>query len=261
VARDHGRHLVEHEHFPAEKVIVIPNGVDVTRFQARSHDRARTRSRLGLPDAAPVAILVAALRPEKNHARFLRVASLIRKRVPHARFVVVGEGHLRQQLESLAQELSLAEVTHFLGSRGDIPELLTASDVFLLTSDNEASPVSILEAMACGLPVVASDVGSIHETVIQGVTGYRVPKDLEEEFANRTAELLLDRPTALAMGIEGRQHVVERSSVAKMVDGYRELLERLYQSKAERPAAQVSASPRDGQLPVPRTIANLSNSR
>ncbi len=174
VAGPHGRYLAEHEGCPAHKVRVVPNGVDVQRFHPRWPSQS-LREELGLAPAAPVAGIVAALRPEKNHELFLRSAALVHRELPEARFLVVGDGPGRKQLESLAGELSVSDVVHFLGTRGDIPEILSLIDVLVLTSHMEANPISILEAMAAEKPVVATRVGSIEQTVTDGKTGYLVP--------------------------------------------------------------------------------------
>jgi len=110
VAGPHGRYLVEHEGCPAAKVRVIPNGVDVEKFHPRWPGRT-LREELHLPEGVPVAAIVAALRPEKHHELFLRSAKLVRKRVPEARFLVVGDGPQREKLQKLARELSLARET------------------------------------------------------------------------------------------------------------------------------------------------------
>ena len=104
--------------------------------------------------------IVAALRPEKNHELFLRAAARVLARVPGARFLIVGDGPKRAELEALAESFAIAEAVRFLGTRSDVPELLSLIDVLVLTSHIEANPVSILEAMAGGKPVVATRVGS-----------------------------------------------------------------------------------------------------
>ena len=226
-AGNHGKHLVRRERLPQQKVFVIPNGIDTHRFQPHSNSAAG-RDALDLPANAKLMTIVAALRPEKNHSRFLRIASEVRKRVSDAEFLIVGDGPERPKLETLARELDIEDCVHFLGSRSDIPELLAVSDLFALTSDNEASPVSIMEAMACGLPVVASDVGSIPEMVIDSVTGYCVPKTDESQFADRICSILACEKTQRRMARSGRIHVEENGSLEVMVSGYEQLLAMLY---------------------------------
>ena len=134
---------------------------------------------------------------------FLRTAAIVREKIPAARFLIIGEGPERPALERLAGELNLRDAVQFLGNRSDIPELLNALDVFVLTSQMEASPVSIMEAMACGKPVVAPRVGSIDESVIDGITGYLVDPGSSSLAAERILRLLEDPALARRMGRAG----------------------------------------------------------
>lgn len=233
VARPHARYLAEHEGCPPPKIVVIPNGVDVERFRPIPRDCA-LRERLGLPAEAPVAAIVAALRPEKNHELFLRAAALIRQSRANAHFLIIGDGAKRPELEALRDDLGLAEAVHFLGTRGDIPELLSLVDVLMLTSHMEANPVSILEALACGKPVVATRVGSIAESVHDGQSGYLVEPGDERALADRVVALFNDSELARRFGQTGRQTVVEHWSLERMVEGYQEMIEGIYARKSAR---------------------------
>jgi glycosyltransferase involved in cell wall biosynthesis len=230
VATSHGRYLAEREGCPARKVRVIPNGVDVERFHPRWPSES-LRSELGLPAGAPVAGIVAALRPEKNHPLFLEVARRVRNEVPEARFLVVGDGPERARLEPLACQLGLGDTVRFLGTRSDVAEVLSLFDVFVLTSHMEANPVSILEAMSTEKPVVATRVGSVPETVIHGQTGYLVAPGDAEAMAARVVELFRDPERAAGLGRAGRAHVVAHWSIQRMVEGYQDLLAGVYESK------------------------------
>jgi glycosyltransferase involved in cell wall biosynthesis len=231
VARAHGEFLVDFEKFPAEKVHVIPNGVDCDRFKPSSQDRISARGELGISETVPLVGIVAALRPEKNHELFLRSAALVQRRLPDARFLIVGDGPERGRSEQWSRELGLSDCVHFLGSRPDIPRWLAALDVFALTSHNEANPVSILEAMSCGLPVVAPRVGSISESVAEEKSGFLVEPGNEYEQARCWMTLLQDRQLARKMGQAGRRTVLESWSLDRMVRGYETLIERIYASK------------------------------
>jgi glycosyltransferase involved in cell wall biosynthesis len=242
VAEPHGRYLAEHEGCPADRVRVIPNGVDVERFRPRWPDPG-LRVELGLPEESPVAGIVAALRPEKNHELFLRSASLVRRELPDSHFVIIGDGPQRPKLEALARELSLTDAVHFLGTRSDIPQVLSLLDVFVLSSHMEANPVSILEAMATEKPVVATRVGSVPETVLEGQTGYLVAPGNAQELSARVVELFRDPDRAAAMGRAGREHVLARWSIERMVEGYQDLLASIYQSKCR--GLRKAASPEE----------------
>jgi glycosyltransferase involved in cell wall biosynthesis len=234
VAESHGRFLAEREGCPTGKIRVIPNGVDVDRFRPQAGGR-QARTQWGWTSENGIVGIVAALRPEKNHELFLDAAFRVVHRLPTARFLVVGDGPRRPQLEARAAELGLQDHVRFLGTRHDVPNLLSAIDVFVLSSRMEASPVSILEAQACARPVVAPAVGSIPEAVIDGQTGCLVPPDDSPALADRLVDLLCNEEKANGMGRAGRQRVVENYSVAGMVKGYQDLIESIYRSKCRGP--------------------------
>jgi glycosyltransferase involved in cell wall biosynthesis len=231
VAPSHGRFLVEHERIPAEKVIVVPNGVDTKRF-APIADVAAVRRELGLGKTDPIVGIVAALRPEKNHALFLEMANRLVQQIPNARFLLIGDGPCREALERKASPSGLAPVVKFLGTRDDVPRLLAAMDVFVLTSHIEANPVSILEAMSAGRPVVATNVGSVSEAVSEGKTGFLVPAGDAVALAERVLELLHNRELRKSLGVAGRQQVITHWSIDSMVHGYEQLIESIYRRKS-----------------------------
>lgn len=233
VAASHREYLVEQEGFPADRVVVIPNGVDAAKY-APLRDVGAVKRELGIDANAPVVGIVAALRPEKNHELFLELARRVLRQLPSARFLIVGDGLCRGDLERRAAEMGLRSSVLFLGSRNDVPRLLTAMDVFALTSHNEANPISILEAMSVGRPVVATDVGSIHEAVSEGVTGHLAAAGDSARLTERVLGLLTDEPRRLAMGAAARRTVIERWSIDAMVCGYERLIESIYARKARR---------------------------
>jgi glycosyltransferase involved in cell wall biosynthesis len=230
VAASHGQYLSEHEGFPTDRVAVIPNGVDTEKY-APVYDVAAVRRELLFDADAPIVGIVAALRPEKNHELFLEMARRVVRQLPAARFLIVGDGLRRADLERRTAEMGLASNVLYLGSRNDVPRLLAAMDVFALTSHNEANPISILEAMSVGRPVAATNVGSIHEAVSDGETGYLVPAGDANQLADRVLSLLTDRPQRLAMGDAARQAVIDRWSIESMVSGYEQLIESIYARK------------------------------
>lgn len=242
VADAHGQHLIENEHFPANKVQIIYNGVDTTRFCPGN--KLVARHNLGLSADAKVVAILAALRPEKNHAMFLSAAAEILRREPRTRFLIIGDGPLRGELEQLAQKLGVAQATQFLGSRHDVEHVLQAVDVMALTSRNEASPVSILEGLSCGVPCVASNVGSVSETVIDNVTGKLFPEGNQTAYVNAVLELLENEPRREQLGAAGRQLVIENRSLDSMVRSYENLLSRLYKLKAKQSVAAAKSSSR-----------------
>ena len=251
VAQPHALHLGAHEGCPAEKIHVIPNGVDVERFHPRWPNPTLHRE-LHLDPEAPTVGIVAALRPEKNHEMFLDVAALIHGKLPTAQFLIVGDGPQRTKLQTLAQDLGIAPSVHFLGTRADVHEVLALLDVVLLTSHSEANPVCLLEAMASEKPVVATRVGSVGETVLEGRTGYLVTPGDSQQMADRVLELLADRAGAAVMGRAGREAVIAGWSVDRMVRGYEDLIAGIYATKCEE-----NRGTRDSGLGArePQTIA------
>ncbi len=235
VAPEHGRYLVQHERLPAEKVRVIPNGVDVERFAFDASAPAAVRRELGLADDTPLCGIVAALRPEKNHELFLQVARRMLQELPQSHFLVVGDGPRRDALQILATTLGIAPQIHFLGTRSDIPRLLAALNVFLLTSDNEANPVSILEALSVQVPVVATQVGSVPATVRPGQTGCLAPAGDARQLAQHAIQLLRNPRLARDLGEAGRREVVGHWSLDRMVRGYEQLILEIYRRKGPRP--------------------------
>lgn len=233
VARQHAQYQVEQEGFPADKVFLIPNGIDTDRFVFDSHQRQVWRDKAGISADAPVVGIVAALRAEKNHELFLEAAGRTLKALPEAQFVIAGDGDQRTRLESAAEKMGLINRVHFLGATQDIPGVLSMLDVFGLTSHNEASPVSILEALSCQRPVVATDVGSIDESVVDGETGFLVPPGDGVHLASRWIELLQQPGLRRRLGEQGRSHVVQNSSLAAMTEGYTGLIERLHAQKTQ----------------------------
>lgn len=234
VAQAHGQFLVDFERFPAEKVQVIPNGIDTQRFQFSATARAAQRAAWGWDETTPVCGVVAALRPEKNLRLYLQAAALVLRQLPDAGFVVVGSGPEEAGLRETAQSLGISDRVRFLGMRKDTPEILSGLDLFALTSDNEASPVSILEALSVQRPVVATRVGSIPETVLEGQTGLLVPVGQPEPMAAAWSEVLANRELGRYLGQNGRQRVVKHHSLQSMTDGYMDLIEAIYHAKTQQ---------------------------
>ena len=233
VAKQHAKFQVEQEKFPEHKVFLIPNGIDTDRFVVDTESREQWREKLNIPADAPTVGIVAALRPEKNHDLFLRAAKLTHEQNPNTHFVIAGDGPERHRLEGYTKTLNLEENVHFIGSSQDIPGVLSMLDVFSLTSHNEASPVSIMEALSCERPVVSTDVGSIDESVLEDKTGYLVLPGDSEKLAERWGQLLSNEALRNRLGAAGRQHVIDHCSLQSMTNGYTRLIETTYALKTK----------------------------
>jgi glycosyltransferase involved in cell wall biosynthesis len=252
VADSHGKFLVDVEAFPTEKVVVIRNGVDCDRFRPDPAARFSVRQELGLSEKTPLVGIVAALREEKNHLLFVQMAAGLVKQHSDSHFVIVGDGPQRPMIEQLARELNVVNRIHLLGTRSDTPRLVSALDCFTLCSLNEASPVSILEALACGVPVVSTNVGSISESILEGITGHLVPSEDCRALVKSVAGILSNPVRGQAMGRAGREHVVRTGSLESMVTGYEKLVTSIYDRCVERFTAQYS-------LPRKLRIESLSS--
>jgi glycosyltransferase involved in cell wall biosynthesis len=200
---------------PGRDVVVISNGVDSSWFAPSK-----------LPDGPPTVVIVARLRAQKAHDRFLRAFRMVRKRVPDARAVLVGDGPLRADLERLSIDLGLGEVVRFVGAVADVRPYLAEATVVALTSPYEGLPNALLEAMAAGRPVVATDVGGVPEIVSHGREGLLVePTDRAVEEA--LVSILTDPPSAVRMGAAARVRATMfdwSSTVARTEAAYRSVL-------------------------------------
>lgn len=197
---------------PGAPVRVIANAVDTERF--RPAPRAAARAALGLPAEGPLVGAAGRLEPVKGHDVLLRAMV----EVPQARLVLIGEGSARDTLRRLADQLGLAERVHFLGHRGDMPQVLPALDLFCLPSRNEGLPLSVIEAQACDIPVVASDVGSLREAVCPASGRLVPPEDPPALAAAIRASL------AAPASVAPRAFVCARFSWDRMLDAYRDLM-------------------------------------
>jgi glycosyltransferase involved in cell wall biosynthesis len=166
---------------------------------------------------AAVVGVVGRLVPEKGVDVFLRAVSLVTRVVPSARFVVVGDGPLRAQLQERMVALRLAGVVSFTGFRPDAPRLIAGLDVLVVPSRSDGSPLVVCEAMAAGVPVVASRVGGLPDLVVHGDTGLLVRPEDPDDLARALVGLLLDPAAARALGIRGR-HLASARSHVRLVD-------------------------------------------
>ena len=199
---------------PPGKLEMIYNGLDLERFAAFD-DLNATRAQFNLPDGDGIkfVMMVANLRSHvKNVPMLLRAASRVVRTNPEAHFVIAGEGVLKSELKQTAAELGVANNVHFIGRCTDVPALLSLSTACVLTSTAEGFSNSILEYMAAGKPVVATNVGGAAEAIIDGETGYLVRSDNDEEMASRLADLLADQKKADQMGRMARKITEQRFS-------------------------------------------------
>ena len=224
------RDLIAHG-VDAAKIHTVYNGIDVTRLASPiSLTRAEALSAIGVPPDGHrvfVTILANLRLVLKDHPTFLRAAQRVKASVPEAGFIIAGEGELLEPMRQLAAALGLAGAVFFTGPCQRVPELLAASDVCVLSSTSEGFPNVIVEYMAAGRPVVATDVGGVSEAVVGGRTGYVVPPGDDAAMAARVTELLTDETKRDAFGRLGRAISLERFSCEAQLRRTVELYERL----------------------------------
>jgi len=201
-------------------------------------DSAEVRRRLRLPADARVVGIAARLAPEKDHETFLRAAARVQELLPNTYFVIMGDGPLRPQLETLARQLGLASQAIFVGSRLKVAPFIDCFDVAVLSSyDIEACSLFLLEAMALAKPVVCTDIGGNRELVTDGVNGFLVPTRAPEELARGILSVLTDQARARAMGSAARRRFQDRFTLEHMVHQYEELYLELWSKHAGRAGA------------------------
>ncbi len=225
VARD----LVGRYRLSEGKVVTIRNGIDAEAFVAGRH-AGDLRAALELAPGDRIIGLTARMTAQKGHRYLLGALPALVERMPRLRCLFVGDGPLRAELEHEATRLGVAGVCRFTGARSDVADVVSLFDVAVLPSLSEGLPFALLEAMALGKPVVATDVGGNPEVVADGETGFIVPPRHPEALA-RAITILLEQPlTARAMGQRGGARVRERFTLTQM----HESLERLYVSTLQR---------------------------
>jgi L-malate glycosyltransferase len=216
---------------PRRRIAVVPNFVDEDAFTAPTPERRHAlRRTLGLSDAEVTIGIVANLRPVKDHATLLRAVKLMADRWPLLRVVLVGDGTTRGELEHLCDALGIQHIVLFAGQHPNEPNLNHMFDIAVLCSKREGLPNSVLEAMAAGSPVVATDVGAVADAVVDGETGLLVPPENPGRLARALDSLLADPQRARRLGEAGRQRALERFSPAAALNA----LEALYNRLARR---------------------------
>jgi len=224
------RFYIEQARLPAAKMVVIPNGVSPEAFSFAERDalRVAVRRELGLPADATVAINIGRLVPQKGQEVLLDAFACLARDGRDIHLVIVGDGPDRRKLHDKAATLGLSAKAVFAGSRSDVGRLLTAADVFVLTSTREGHPLSIIEAMVGGLPIVATGVPGVTEVVEDGVTGMLVAPGDAEAVARAVSEMTSRSASgglAAKMAAAGKKLALERFTVDRMVRAYEQVFE------------------------------------
>lgn len=189
------------------------------------------REELGISADGLVVGSVACLKPQKSPLDFIQAASLVKHSCPGVKFILVGDGILRRKTEALISKLKLEKQVILLGWRRDVIRFLYSIDIFVLTSLWEGLPISVLEAVACGLPVVVTDTGGVREIVSNGDTGFLIEPHDVSAMAEKIISLLKDARQRAAIGKRGRDSLGDAFSVEKMTAGTTSLYEALLKPK------------------------------
>lgn len=215
--------LTKNHSFKREKVYTVNNGIRIDKFSKKVDFEDQKKI------ALKVVGTVGNLTVPKNYPLFLDVARILLENYKNSdlKFLIVGEGHLKDELKKYSQDLGIDGKVIFTGSRDDVPILLLMMDIFVLSSNWEGLSNAITEAMASGLPCVVTDVGGNSELVIGGETGYLVPPNDPKELAQKISYLLKDSRLAKQMGRAGKERVLKKFSLRRMVRKTEKIYEKL----------------------------------
>jgi glycosyltransferase involved in cell wall biosynthesis len=223
------RQMLVADGVPEESTVTVHEGIDLERVAAT--EAAKLHEELWLPHNAPIVGNVAALVHHKGQRHLIEAAALVVREVLDARFVIAGEGELREPLERLIKEHGLEKHVHLLGFRPDVLSLHNAFDIFVMSSVTEGLGTSLIDAMAAGKPIVATAAGGIPEVVVDRETGLLVPVRDHKAMAQAIVRLLKDEPLRRRMGAAGLARARTHFSAERMV---KDTL-RVYERVAARP--------------------------
>jgi glycosyltransferase involved in cell wall biosynthesis len=226
VSRQTRSAMVELEGIDPQLIHFVPLGIATPA----TTPGADVRAELGIVDGTPVIGTACTLRPEKALEVLVRGAVTLVEDFPDLRVLIAGEGPDRARVESLIESLDLGRTVTLLGGRGDVPDLLGALDVAVCSSDWEGSPLSVMEYMEAGLPVVATRVGGVPDMISDGVEGLLVPPGEPEAIASAVAELLRNPGLGAEMGRRGRRRRREEFDLEVTARRVGELYEELYEN-------------------------------
>ena len=213
--------LVKYEGIPRQRIRILLNGIDPAPFQNPA--RPELRKQLKLDPAVFLLGMVARLGPEKDHCSLLKALRLLIERGKKVHLLIVGDGPKRQELWELARRLGVVEQVSFTGNRRDIPQLLSALDLVVLSSFYEGTSITLLEAMAAGKAVLASRVGGNPQVVREGESGLLFEQGNVEELAQKIILLSENETLRKRMGRQGRRLLEEQFCSRRMVANYEEL--------------------------------------
>lgn len=214
--------LATRDGIPADRLMAIPNGIDLKKFAQVSG--AGVRAEFGLPDDRPLLGVVGRLHPQKGHEDLFRaLAAMPQARAGELACMIIGTGELQDALHAMAQDMGLERCVIFTGMRTDVPRLVAAMDMFLMPSRWEGLPIALLEAMASAKPVICTRVGGIPDVVIDGDNGLLVDPEQPAQLQARIAQLLDNPDARTRLGQRARETVIDRFDVTRTAAAYNQL--------------------------------------
>lgn len=200
----------------SNKYVTIYNGIEADIYN-NAIEKNKFKEELGIRKKNIVVGIIASMFPQKAHEIFIKAAKRVLSSVPETRFLIIGDGPRRTELEKLVSNMHLQKEIYFLGVRDDVPKLMKSIEILALSSNWEGFPITILEAMASGVPVVATDVGGNREAITNGITGFLVPKGDYIALAEKIIELATDKKKRMDIGAAGKKKLLEKFTSEIMV--------------------------------------------
>lgn len=221
------RALIDNEGLSPKRVSVVYNGINLEPYAGSSENRAEVLRDIDCAEGDLVVMQIARLDHLKDHLTALRTIDRVRKVLPSAKLVLVGEGPERPKIEAEIAQRQLQSHVRLLGLRSDVARLLSVANLFLLTSISEGIPLTLIESMAAGVPIVSTDVGGVREVVDDGRTGILAPSGNDQSLADALLYLADNESLRLIMAERGRQRASQQFSERTMLESYRQLYEEM----------------------------------